>query len=97
MWRIAPFSSWTLDFTRDATSVLQLSNVEHAGVVDEGARWYFVTNARMAFTFGAWISLCCVCPQDRGDVTGTKVTLTSILTLNSPVNYENASEGSITL
>ena len=97
MWLTTPFPSWTLDFTPGATFVLPLSNVEHAGVVDVEARWYFVTSAWMAFTFGAWIGFCCVCPQERGDVIGTKVMLKSILTLNSHVNYENTHQRSITL
>ena len=82
MWLTVPFLSWTLDFTPGATFVLPLSNAAHVEVVDVEARWCYVINVKMAFTFGAWISLCCVCPQDRGDVIGTKVMLQTIVTLN---------------
>ena len=97
MWLTAPFPSWTLDFTLGATFVLPLSNVAHVEVVDVEARWYYVTSVRMAFTFGAWIGLCCVCPQERGAVIGTKVLLNSILTLNFHVNYENTHQRSTIL
>ena len=97
MWLTAPFLFRTLDFTPGATFVLSLSNVAHVEVVDVEARWYYVTSVGMAFTFGAWIGLCCVCQQDRGDVIGTKVMLQSILTLNYHVNYENTRKRSITL
>ena len=57
MWLTVPFPFWTLDFTPGATFVLPLNNVEHARVADVEAKWYYVTSVRMAFTFGAWISL----------------------------------------